>query len=73
MKPAIQSKTLWFNGIMLIVLLVPPALTLVKVIRPDWAVNADAIGAFIMAGGNAIIRVFYTNTAIDLSPAREQG
>ena len=65
MKAWYESKTLWFNFIMTIVLAVPIIATATKNLDPNAAVLIDSVAGLVAGLGNILLRVWFTDTPID--------
>lgn len=63
-KPWQQSKTIWFNVIMTLLLIAPIVGAFVKILEPDQVALIDGILAVLAGVGNVILRVWFTDTPI---------
>jgi len=70
MKPWYDSKTLWFNVVMTIVLAAPVIAAATEALSPERAVLIDAIAGLVTGLGNIFLRVWFTDTPIDTPKAR---
>jgi hypothetical protein len=70
MKKFYVSKTVWFNIIMTIVMAIPVIAAATKNLDPNMAVLVDSIAALVTGLGNIILRIWFTDTAIDTPKAR---
>jgi hypothetical protein len=68
MKLAQDSKTVWFNVIMTLILATPPILAAFKAMSPEQAVFADSVGTLIIGLGNVVLRVWFTEVPIATTP-----
>jgi hypothetical protein len=70
MKTLLESKTVWFNVIMLILGSLPIIATFVKAIKPEVAGLIDSVLALITGIGNLILRIYFTEVPISNRPFR---
>jgi hypothetical protein len=59
-----KSRTIWFNVITTVILMVPIIGTLMKVLDPISAVVIDAVVTCLNGLGNVLIRVWLTEVPI---------
>lgn len=70
MKQWYQSKTLWFNAIMTVVMAAPVIAAAIEALSPEQAVLIDAIAGLVTGLGNIFIRVWFTEGPIDSARMR---
>lgn len=70
MKPWHESKTLWFNVVMTVVMAVPVIAASAKALSPEVAVLIDSVAGLITGLGNVFLRVWFTDTPIDNAKMR---
>jgi hypothetical protein len=70
MKLWYESKTVWFNLVMTLLMIVPVVATTVKALDPNDAVLIDAIAGLVTGVGNIIIRIWFTDMPIGSAAAR---
>jgi len=70
MKDWYNSKVLWFNVVMTVVMAVPIIAAAYKALSPEQAVLIDAVGGLVAGLGNIFLRVWFTEVPIDTPKAR---
>ena len=70
MKKVYNSKVVWFNIIMLVVLAAPQIASAYKAVSPAQAVLIDTVAGLVTGIGNVVLRVWFTDMPIDTPKAR---
>ena len=69
-KPWYESKVLWFNVIMTIVMAVPVISAAIEALSPEKAVLIGSVAGLITGLGNVFLRVWFTDTPINNAKMR---
>lgn len=70
MKQWYESKTLWFNVVMTIVMAAPVIAASASALTPQQVVLIDSIAGLVTGLGNVFLRVWFTDMPIETPKAR---
>ena len=70
MKPVYKSKIVWLNILALVVGIAPIIAENFKLLQPGYALMIDSILSLVVGIANVVLRVYFTDEAIDTPKAR---
>lgn len=71
MKKWYESKVVIFNIVAMVIMAAPIIATSAKALEPNAATLIDSIVALVVGIGNVVLRVWFTDTPIDVQKMRD--